>query len=204
MIARLFALTGLALSLCCLSTSVSAIENGQELPHFSMTTYDGRSLDSTSLRGRPVVFEWFNPQCPFVRKHYRNSDMAKLQGEYTGKGVTWVMVNSTAQSHRDYFDSTAMQEWLTEKGVGPQVTVVNDANGSIGRAFGARTTPHMFVFDSAGKLRYQGAIDDDDSASGDPKAARNFVREALDALGSSSSIGVASTDSYGCSVKYAS
>lgn len=197
----IFALTLLVAALSTPFSQAMALDNGTTVPDFSAMTYDGKEFHFNQLQGKTVVLEWFNPHCPFVRKHYRQGHMPKLQSEYIAQGVAWVMVNSTGSAKRDYFDSDSMARWLEEQGV-KGVTVLNDSSGKIGRLFGARTTPHMFVIDGKGVLSYQGAIDDDDSASGNPLEAKNYVRQALDALSRSAPIEVASTDAYGCSVKY--
>jgi hypothetical protein len=148
------------------------------------------------------VLEWLNYGCPFVKKHYNGKNMQALQKEYTAKGVVWLSVISSAKGKQGY--GTPAQAEKDRKAHGSLATaVVLDPEGTLGRLYGAQTTPHMFVIDASGKLAYQGAIDDKPST--DPaslKGARSYVREALDAELAGRAPAVTQTKSYGCGVKY--
>lgn len=153
-------------------------------------------------KGKYIVLEWFNDGCPFVRKHYDAGNMQKLQKKYSDK-VAWLTINSSAEGRQGYLkDVSAAKEMYTKE----QMAAMNlllDPSGKVGKAYGAKTTPHMFIIDPKGKVVYQGAIDSIPSASSEdiPKAT-NYVDEALGAVLSGRKIAQAKTQAYGCSVKY--
>jgi peroxiredoxin len=175
---------------------------GQPAPAFSLPDASGRSVALADLKGRTVVLEWINPQCPFVRKHYGAQNMQSLQKRYTGQGVVWLAIQSTHPGHPEHFAPAELAEHLKAAGGAPTAILMDD-DGKVGRLYGARTTPHMYVIDPAGRLVYAGAIDDKRSADPqDVKTARNHVAAALDELKAGRPVSVASTVPYGCSVKY--
>jgi len=149
-----------------------------------------------------VVLEWFNSECPFVQKHYESGNMQALQARYTQKGVAWLGINSTSPRHSNYRDPARSQAILKEWKSAPTAFVL-DPDGKVGKQYGARTTPHMYVIDPKGTLVYVGGIDDRPSTSQrDIATARNLVAAALDESLSGKPVGTPSATPYGCSVKY--
>jgi len=176
--------------------------NGAPAPGFALADTGGKAVRLADYRGKYVVLEWTNPECPFVRKHYDSGNMQALQKEWGAKGVVWLAVNSTNASHSEFKSPEAMRDWMRSQGAAPAATLI-DSTSATGRAYGARTTPQMFVIDPAGTLLYQGAIDDKRSANpADVKTATNHVRAALTEALAGKPVTVASTTPYGCSVKY--
>ncbi len=175
---------------------------GQMAPDFALPGTDGKPAKLSDHKGKWVVLEWVNPGCPYVQKHYDSKNMQGLQKEYGGKDVVWLSVNSTKPSHSDYLKPDAMAGWMKEKGGSPKA-VLMDEQGKAGRAYDARTTPHMYVIDPTGKLVYAGAIDDKRSTNpADVKTAKNYVRAALTEALAGKPVTTASTTAYGCTVKY--
>ncbi|MEO7850872.1 MAG: redoxin domain-containing protein, partial [Rubrivivax sp.] len=153
-------------------------------------------------KGKFVVLEWTNPECPFVRKHYDSQNMQGLQKEFGARDVVWLSINSTNKSSDEFKTGAQMDAWIKAQGAAPKAALI-DASSATGRAYAARTTPHMFVVDPAGKLVYAGAIDDKRSANpADARSANNYVRAALNESLAGKPVTVASTQAYGCSVKY--
>jgi peroxiredoxin len=188
--------------LAVVSTSFAEVKNGDAAPDFSLTSVDGKKVSLSDYKGKVVVLEWFNLGCPFVQKHYNNKDMQGLQSEYTGKGVVWLSINSTNPNHKDYLTPEKAAAQVKQKGIA-STAMLQDADGKVGQLYGAKSTPHMFVINAEGKLVYQGAIDDNPSPKADPKAAKNFVRSALDEVLAGKAVTQAQTKQYGCGVKYA-
>jgi len=154
------------------------------------------------FRGRIVVLEWVNHGCPFVRKHYGSGNMQALQKRYVDKGVVWLSIQSTHPDHPDYQAPQALAAAMRAAGAAQTATLL-DGDGEVGRLYGARTTPHMYLVDARGVLAYAGAIDDIRSANPqDVKRANNHVAASLDALLAGRAVPLASTVPYGCSVKY--
>lgn len=192
---------GAALLVC--AQAIAQPAPGRPAPAFALTDLAGRPVQLADFRGRYVVLEWTNPACPFVHKHYVSGNMQSLQKRYTAAGVAWLVVNSTAANHADFVPPARQAAWLDQQGAAPTVAML-DPDGKVGRAYGARTTPHMYVIDPDGRLIYAGAIDDKRSANpADVKTARNFVAQALDEARAGKPVSTASTPAYGCSVKYA-
>jgi peroxiredoxin len=194
--------------LCALAAASSiaahaAVTPGQAAPDFSLTGIDGKSYKLSDFRGKHVVMEWFNSECPFVQKHYESGNMQGLQARYMAKGVVWVGINSTSPKHSNYRDAARSQGILKEWKFAPSAFLL-DPDGKVGTAYGARTTPHMYIVDPAGKLIYMGGIDDKPSASArDIPGARNHVAAALDQALAGQPVSESSTRPYGCSIKYA-
>ena len=175
---------------------------GQPAPDFTVNDATGKPVRLADQRGKYVVLEWTNPECPFVQKHYVSSNMQALQKEFVGKDVVWLSVNSTNRSHPEFKSGSEMTQWMRTQGAA-QTAVLIDETSSTGRAYAARTTPHMFVVDPQGKVVYAGAIDDKRSANpADAKVANNYVRAALTESLSGKAVTVAQTRPYWCSVKY--
>jgi hypothetical protein len=164
--------------------------------------YQGKTRTLGEFRGKPLVLEWTNYGCPFVQKHYTSGNMQKLQAAYTARGVAWVSVISSAPGKQGYYataDAPAAAAKMTFKGT----TVALDPTGKLGRAFGAETSPHIFIITADGKLAYRGAIDSVPSFSTDDIAgATNYAAQALDEIAAGKPVTIAQTNPYGCSIKY--
>jgi hypothetical protein len=185
-----------------LAFAVHAAAPGQSAPDFVVNDAAGKPVKLSDYRGKHVVLEWTNPECPFVRKHYDSANMQGLQKQYGAKDVVWLSINSTNRNHAEYSTGARMTTWMQQQGGAPKAVLIDETSAA-GRAYAARTTPHMFVIDPAGKIVYAGAIDDKRSANpADAKSAKNFVRAALDESLAGKPVSVASTAPYGCSVKY--
>ena len=175
---------------------------GQPAPAFTAVDTAGKSVSLADFKGRHVVLEWVNPGCPFVQKHYDAGNMQATQKDATGRGAVWLAVNSTAVTASDYRKPADMAAWMRQHNAGATATLM-DADGKVGRAYGARTTPHMYVVDPKGVLVYAGAIDSKATArASDIATATNHVRAALDETLAGKPVSVASTRPYGCSIKY--
>jgi len=175
---------------------------GQPAPAFALTDTAGASVRLADFRGKYVVLEWTNPECPFVRKHYGSGNMQALQKEWGAQGVVWLAINSTNANHPEFKTPAQMNDWLRTQGAAPRAALL-DGTSETGRAYAARTTPQMFVIDPSGNVVYAGAIDDRRSANpADVKGAKNYVRAALTEALAGKPVSVASTTPYGCSVKY--
>jgi peroxiredoxin len=170
---------------------------GEEAPLFSLQDQDGKSVSLADYRGKFVVLEWFNNECPFVQKWYNAGDMNKLAGKYAGKDVAWLAINTThGKTNAD--NKAAAADFKISR------PILNDSNGSVGRAYRATNTPQMIVIDKAGHIAYMGAIDNNNTTDESKTAtARNYVSKALDELLGGSSVSEPETKPYGCSVKYA-
>jgi peroxiredoxin len=187
------------------STALFAADSpavGTSAPDFSLTDSKGKTQSVSQYKGKYVVLEWFNPECPFVKKHYGSGNMQKLQEEFTGKGVVWLSIDSSApglEGHLTADQANAkITEWKTK-----QTAFVLDPDGKAGRAYGAKNTPHMFVINPEGKIVYEGAIDSKASANpADIAGATNYVKVALDESLASKTVSNATTKPYGCAVKY--
>jgi peroxiredoxin len=192
----------LALCLLYLPVTAYAAEVGKQAPDFEVKDINGNTQSLNSYRGKIVVLEWTNPGCPFVKKHYGSNNMQNLQKYATGKGVIWLSVNSSAPDKEGNIDAATAKEKIAAAKAHPTAYIL-DPEGTLGLKYGAKTTPHMFVIDTNGKLVYAGAIDD--TPTPDPediKTAKNYVKAAIDELLAGNSVTTAQTKSYGCSVKY--
>lgn len=175
---------------------------GQPAPEFTLTDSTGKAHSLSSFKGKFVVLEWNNFDCPFVVKHYESGNMQKLQKTYTGKDVVWLTVNSSAAGKQGHLQPAEVAGKLAERKAAPSAYLL-DADGKAGKAYGARTTPHMYVIDPKGTLVYAGGIDDKPSTDvADIAGARTHVAAALDEALAGKPVSVASSTPYGCSVKY--
>jgi peroxiredoxin len=192
----------LGIAAIALSTSVLAsAPPGQQAPTFTLTDLNGKTVSLADYKGKTVVLEWHNFECPFVQKHYRSGNMQALQKKYAND-VVWLAVTSTARTASDYMEPPRISKQLTEFKAAPAHYLM-DTPGSVGMAFGAKTTPHMYIIDPSGKVAYNGAIDDRKSTHvEDVKGAKNYVAAALDEMKAGKPVTVASTTPYGCSVHY--
>lgn len=176
---------------------------GQPAPDFRLTDTAGQAVSLSQFKGKTVVLEWNNPGCPFVRKHY-NGNMQSLQKDFTQKGVVWLAVNSTETQSGDYLEPEKLARWMRDKGASPTATLM-DVEGKAGAAFGARVTPHMYIVNAQGLLVYAGGIDSIPSArESDIQKATNHVRQGLTELLAGKPVSVATSQAYGCSIKYKS
>jgi len=195
-------LAGVVAMLLVNGVAVAQVVSGRVAPNFTLTDSYGHKHSLADYKGKFVVLEWFNPECPFVKKHYNSGNMQKLQKEYTARGVVWLSINSSARGKQGSLTPQGFNQFIAEKAALP-TAVLLDTKGKVGHLYGAQTTPHMFVINPQGILIYQGAIDDIPSADVDDVAkAQNYVKLALDAAMNGKPVAVATTKSYGCSVKY--
>ena len=175
---------------------------GAAAPDISVTDSNGKTHTVSQYRGKTVVLEWFNPGCPFVVKHYGSGNMQKLQEEFTGKGVVWLTINSSAPFRQGHLTPEEANAKITEWKMKPTALLL-DPDGKAGQTYGAKNTPHMFVINPDGKVIYQGAIDSKPSSKPEDIAgSTNYVKVALDESMAGKTVTTASTRPYGCSVKY--
>lgn len=175
---------------------------GAEAPDFTLTDAKGEAKTLSSYRGKWVVLEWVNYDCPFVKKHYKSGNMQKLQKELKAKGVVWLSINSSAAGKQGHFEGTELVSRIASAKAEPDAYLL-DTDGKVGRIYKAKTTPHMFVIDPTGKLAYAGAIDDHPSTeAADIPKSKNYVVAALEAGMAGKKVETTSTNSYGCGVKY--
>ena len=185
-----------------LAASAFAVEVGKPAPDFTGTDINGKTVHLSDYKGKIVVIEPYNSDCPYCMNHYRTGAMQELQKDMTEKGVVWLIVDSVNKKNFSYrTPEQARKEFADQKMTAN--AWIDDNSGAIGHLYGMETTPHMFVIDKAGTLVYDGAIDDKPDPSHDPKTARNYVREAVDDLIAGKSIEVSQTKPYGCAVHYA-
>ena len=183
--------------------ALAAAQPGQPAPNFSEVDASGKTQSLNDYKGQWLVLEWFNKDCPFVGKHYRSGNMQALQKKYTAGGVKWLSVISSAKGKQGYLGANEALQEAKSNGTKLSAAYLMDGDGSMGRAYGAKTTPHMFVINPEGVVVYAGAIDDNSSAN--PAVipeSTNYVADALDAGLNGQPIQVASSRAYGCSVKY--
>lgn len=191
-----------AILLSAATVAAAAPEIGKPAPSFVLKNTEGKDVSPADYKGKIVVLEWINLGCPFVKKHYGSGNMQKLQKDYTAKGVVWLSVASSAPGKEGYLKADGWKKAIAEKG-SAATAVLLDPDGLAGRAYGAKTTPHMFVIDAEGRLAYKGAIDDRPSVDpADVPGATNYVRQALDSLLAGKPVATPSTTPYGCGVKY--
>jgi peroxiredoxin len=187
------------------AASLYAIDSppvGSNAPDFSLTDSTGKTQSLADFKGKYVVLEWFNPECPFVKKHYGSGNMQKLQEEFTGKGVTWLTIDSSAPGTEGNISADQAEKirtaWKTH-----QTALLLDPDGKAGRAYGAKNTPHMFIINPEGKVIYEGAIDSKRSPNpADIPSSTNYVKAALDESLAGKPVSTPNTQPYGCSVKY--
>ncbi len=175
---------------------------GRAAPTFTVKDVAGKTVSLADHKGKFVVLEWVNPGCPFVQKHYRSANMQAMQKDATGKGVVWLAVSSTAPDASDYRPPAGLGQWMQSQKAAASTTLMDD-DGTIGRAYGARTTPHMYIVDPAGTLVYAGGIDDKPTTDvADVPGATPYVKHALAQALAGQPVAPATTRPYGCSIKY--
>ena len=190
----------------CLMLGVSflnaAVKINESAPDFLLTGVTHKTVSLSQYKGKYVVLEWTNYECPFVKKHYKSNNMQTLQAEYTNKGVIWISINSSAKGKQGNFSKAEWVKQIADHKSAATVVAL-DENGKVGKLYGAKTTPHIFIINPEGKLIYQGAIDSISSFDADDIAkAENYVKATLDAAMVGKPVAVAETEAYGCSVKY--
>lgn len=177
----------------------AAVASGQPAPDFAVADITGKVHQLSAYRGRIVVLEWTAPACPYVLRHYRSGSLPGTQAAAAAAGAVWLQVNSSAVGD---LEAAKTAEWQKKNGV-VATAYLRDESGRLGRLYGAQTTPHLYVIAPDGTLAYQGAIDDQPSASlANTLAAHNFVKAALAALQAGRPVEQAATKPYGCAVKY--
>ena len=175
---------------------------GKPAPDFKLSDAQGKDTSLSQFKGKTVVLEWYNPTCPFVKKFYANGNMQQFQKEAIAKGAVWLTINSNAEGKPGHLAQGDAAQAAKAASLNSTALLL-DPKGTVGREYGARTTPHMFVVDPKGTLAYAGAIDDTPStSSGDIESAENHVMSAIDAIAQGKAVDPASTEPYGCSVKY--
>ncbi len=176
---------------------------GAPAPNFSLPAADGKTHSLGDFKGKYVVLEWFNPGCPFVQKHYKSENMQTLQKEFTGKGVAWLTIDSSAPGGEGHLTAEEAKKQMSEWKMGSTALLL-DPSGKVGHEYRATNTPHMFIVDPQGKLIYEGAIDSKASVDADDiKSSTNYVKAALEEAMAGKSVSNAQTKAYGCSIKYA-
>ena len=183
------------------ATAALAVEVGKPPPGFTGTDINGKTVKLSDYKGKIVVLESYNSDCPFCNNQYQTGAMQDQQKDLTGKGVVWLIVNSVGPSNPSHrTPEQARQEWAQRRI--NATTWLDDSTGTIGHLYGMRTTPHMFVVDKDGTLVYDGAIDDHADPFHDPRAAKNYVSIAVNELRAGSPVTIAQTKPYGCAVHY--
>jgi peroxiredoxin len=193
---------GLAISGLLAMAAMAEPQIGAPAPDFDVVGYDGNIYRLSDFKGKLVVLEWTNHECPFVVKHYSTGNMQKTQEFAAEKGAVWLTVISSAPGKQGHVSAEKARELTKSRNAKPSAVLL-DESGDIGRAYGARTTPHMFLIDEAGILRYMGAIDDKPTTKrSDVDVATNYVIAALTGWTENGKVDVDVTAPYGCAVKY--
>jgi peroxiredoxin len=175
---------------------------GKAAPNFKANDVNGRVVSLSDFRGKTVVLEWNNPECPFVRKHYASGNMQKTQAAAKKDGVVWLSINSSAPGKQGHVDGAKAKSILAAQKAQPTAYLL-DPRGELGNGYGAKTTPHMYIINPQGTLVYKGGIDDKPTPNpADINGARNHVLAALSELKAGKAVSVATTRPYGCAVKY--
>jgi len=198
--------TALAASLLFLVAPLAQarVAVGEPAPEFSAVDSHGASHSLSEFKGKTVVLEWNNPQCPFVKKHYSSGNIPQQQKAATQAGVVWLSINSNAPGKEGHVDGKAADAFVAQYQAAP-TSYLLDADGKVGHLYGARTTPHVFVIDGKGVVRYMGGIDSVPSTDKDDlKTATQYVPQALKELAAGQAVSVPTSEPYGCSVKYGS
>ncbi len=183
-------------------STIASVESGAKAPNFSLVNENGKKVSLSDYKGKTVVLEWYNKDCPFVRKHYESKNMQKLQAKWTGKDVVWLAIISSAEGKQGYLDQREAKADKKSSGSGAS-SILLDPDGKVGKMYDAKTTPHMYVISKSGELLYQGAIDS--NSSYDPAvipSSKNYVDEVLTKLAAGEKVTPGRTKAYGCSVKY--
>lgn len=202
-IGNLVAAAGIAaLAVAAAPGAALAVKVGEPAPAFTATDSNGKQVALSQFKGKYVVLEWHNQSCPFVVKHYGSGNLQRLQKEWTAKQVVWLALISSAPGKQGFVDGKGANQDMQEHSAAPTATLL-DPKGEVGRLYGAKTTPHMFVINPQGQLIYNGAIDDKPSPDpADIPGAKNYVAQALSEAMAGKPVSQPTTPPYGCSVKY--
>lgn len=183
--------------------TAQAVEPGADAPAFELKDLKGKAVSLESLKGKVVVLEWCNFGCPFVKKHYASGNIPKLQKDYAGKGVVWITINSSAEGKQGFHPADKMAEVAAGEGHSDAAHFALDTDGTVGKAYGAKVTPHMFIINAEGKVAYNGAIDSKPTTKAeDVASAEPLFKNALDAVLGGKEVADAKNKPYGCGVKY--
>jgi thiol-disulfide isomerase/thioredoxin len=194
---------GAVLGAMICSATAWAAEPGDAAPAFTVKNVKGEEVSLAKQKGKVVVLEWVNYECPFVKKHYGSGNIPKLQEKYTGKDVVWITVNSSAEGQQGYLAAEELAA-RSEKEGNKASQIVLDTDGTVGKAYGAKTTPQLVVIDKEGKVAYNGAIDSKATTeAADIASADSYISMALDSVLAGKTVDKAKTQPYGCGVKYA-
>ena len=182
--------------------AIAAPQVGTQAPNFRLTDMNGQAVTLAQFRGKVVVLEWNNPGCPFVKKHYGSGNMQKTQAAAKRAGAVWLTINSSAAGKQGHMDGAGAKAFVAQQKAQPTAYLLDHA-GTVGKGYGALTTPHMYIVDKAGKLVYAGGIDDTPTPNpADVAGARNHVLAALSEVVAGKKVSVPASRPYGCSVKY--
>jgi peroxiredoxin len=197
----------LALGLTCVPGTADPAAQariGAPAPAFSLSDSNGKTVALADFKGKTVVLEWTNHDCPYVRKHYGGNAMQALQKKWTGQGVVWLTLISSMPGSQGYVTGPEANKLTADRGAAP-TAVLFDPKGTVGRAYGAQTTPHMYVITGDGKLVFMGGIDDKATTRlDDLKTAKNYVDQALEEVKQGKPVSVTTSRPYGCTIKYSS
>ena len=197
-------ITALLLTVLAASSggAIGSASVGNAAPDFTLADLNGKAVKLADFKGKHVVLEWHNPNCPFVMKHYDSGNMPGLQSRFDAKDTVWLTLNSTHPSYSDYVSGDKLKAYLAEKKASPDAYMI-DAEGKVGTLYAAKTTPHMYVINPAGMLVYAGAIDNKRSTNqADVRTAKNYLVAAVDESKAGKPVLTPTTTPYGCSVKY--
>jgi peroxiredoxin len=185
------------------TVALAAPKAGDQAPAFMATDSNDKTHNLSDFKGKYIVLEWTNSGCPFTAKHYDSGNMQKLQKEWTSKGVVWLTVLSSAPGKQGYKTAAEENAFLKQANASP-TAVLLDPKGDLGHLYGAKTTPHMFVINPNGRIVYAGAIDDKPTTEqSDIASSKNYVQAALTEATTGKPVTTASSQPYGCSIKYA-
>jgi alkyl hydroperoxide reductase subunit AhpC len=199
---KLIPAIGLVVAVLFVFVSARAARVGEKAPDFTATDSNGKVHKLSDYAGKIVVLEWHNNGCPYTRKHYDSGNMQRLQREWTGRGVIWLTVISSAPGKQGYVTAAQENDYLKKTNAVPTAALL-DPSGQLGRLYLAKTTPQIFIIDPAGNLIYNGAIDDrPTSDQSDISGAKNYASQALEEVLAGKPVSIATTRPYGCSVKY--
>ena len=177
--------------------TTQGIASGAPAPDFKLTDQSGKIHSLSDYRGKYLVLHWTNAKCPFVQRHYKENTFNNLDKEFSGKNVAVLGIDSSNFITVDAIKGTAIEQKIT-------YPILLDSSGQVGRRYGAKSTPHVFVINPEGKIIYQGAVDDDPTGDNEPLKRTNYIRATLNDALAGKQLTVTATKSYGCSVKYAS